>query len=136
MTVVAGKTQSGRCFNICRADLNRKCTIETRENVDPDFGETKVTESFSILHTAAFKVQTVRGTRRFAGVAIDEKTTHLFICEFKQVLRNLDGAGEHFMRQRGKLYRVIDIHNIDESDRWMLFESTERGLDTAEESNA
>lgn len=137
MTVVAGKTVvAGACFKICIGDLKKKATIETRSIANQQFGETKPSINFSVLFTAYFLVQTVKGTKRFSGVNIEKQATHLFVTRWRSSISNLDGAGEHYVRRAGKLYRVLEITNINESDEYLLFQCTERGIDTNEETNA
>ena len=136
MTVVAGKTVSSNCFKICIADLNKKCIIQTRKVSAPNFGETKATETFATLFTGYFKIQTLRGTRRFSGVNIDKRATHIFITRWKASLSEIDAAGEHFINRSDKRFRVIEITDINEHGRYLLFQCTERGLDDNEETDA
>jgi hypothetical protein len=136
VTVLAGKTVDDNCFKYCIADLNKKCTIETRVIVPPKMGQLASSISFSTLFTGFFKILTTRGTRRFSGVNIDEKTTHLFITRWKTSIDDLDGAGEHFIKRLNIYYKVVDITNLNEHNRWLIFQCTERGIDTEEETNA
>lgn len=137
MTVVAGRTVGvGDCFKICVGDLKKKCTIETRSISDQNFGVTKPSINFSVLFTGYFLVQTIQGTKRFSGVNIEKEATHIFVCRWRASISNIDGAGEHFLRQSAKLYRVLRITNINEENDYLLFQCTERGIDTNEETNA
>lgn len=136
MTVIAGKTFKSNCSNLCIADFRRKATIELRAIQAPNFGNTSPSESFSVIFTAYFFVQTLKGTKRFAGVNIEKETTHLYLARWRAAINKLDGAGQHFLRSRGILYRIVEITNINESDDYILFQCTERGLDTKQETNA
>ena len=127
---------ASNCPNICASEFNKKCEFRTREIKAPRFGNTKATEQFTLFDTAGYKVMTVEGTRRFASVAIDKKTTHLFLTRFRPKLEKLDSAGEHFMMRNGKYFRVIRVTNINEHNKYILFQCRERGLVDEEESNA
>jgi len=136
MTAVAGKSVNGYCNTFCISDFRNKATIETREISQQKFGETYPEETFTVLFTGYFRVQTVEGTARFAGVNIDKEATHLFVARWRATINNLDGAGAYFMRSKGRLYRVLKITNVDEQDDFILFQCTERGIDTKQETNA
>ena len=136
MTVIADKTISGNCSQFCTADFNRRCTIETRAIAEQRFGQVSPTMGFTVLFTGYFIIQTIKGTRRFSGINIAEGATHLFLARWRQTINDLDGAGQHFIRKSGKLYRVLDITDINESNDYVLFQCTERGFETLEESNA
>jgi hypothetical protein len=124
------------CPDTCVSEFNKKCELVTRTLVPPRFGQTKATETFITFDIAGYKISTVEGTRRFSGVAIDKNTTHLFMTRFRPKIEKLDGAGEHFMRRNGKYFRIVRITNIDEHNKYLLFQCRERGLDTEEETNA
>lgn len=136
MTVVAGKTIRGDCSDFCTSDFNKKCTIETRALAGQSFGSTAPKETFVILFTGYFFIQTIKGTNRFSGVNIKKEATHLFLARWRPSINDIDGAGGHFLRKSGKLYLVLDITNINEADEFILFQCTERGIDTNEETNA
>lgn len=137
MTVVAGRTVGlGNCFKICVGDLKRKCTIETRSISGQNFGVTKPSMNFTVLFTGYFLIQTVKGTKRFSGVNIEKEATHIFVCRWRSSINNLDGAGGNFIRQSDKLYRVLEVTNINEESKYLLFQCAERGIDTNEETNA
>lgn len=136
MTVLANKTISGDCSQFCTADFNRKCTIELRAIADQKFGTTTPNMGFTVAFTGYFIIQTIRGTRRFSGVNIDENATHFFLARFRPSINNLDGAGQHFIRHGTKLYRVLEITNINEANNYILFQGTERGIDSHQETNA
>lgn len=136
MTAVAGKSVSGYCSTFCISDFRNKATIEDRKVAGQKFGDTYPSVDFTVLFTGYFNVQTRKGSSRFSGVNIHKKTTHLFVARWRATLNNLDGAGEHFLRSKGKFYRVLEITNINESDDYILFQCTERGLDTKQETNA
>lgn len=136
MTVVAGKTIRGDCSNFCISDFKKKCTVETRSLSDQAFGTTAPGETFTVLSTAYFFIQTINGTSRFSGVNTVKGTTHLFLTRWRSLINDLDGVGGHFLRYSGKLYRVLKITNIDEANRFILFHCDERGIDTNEETHA
>ncbi len=131
MAVLAGK-----CQKICISDLNKKATIQLREIHPPKMNKTAPTEKFTTVYTAGFMIQTVMGSRRFNGVNINKNTTHIFICRFSPRIENLDGAGEHFINYKGKFYRIGPITNIDEQNKYLMFQATERGLESKEATNA
>jgi hypothetical protein len=136
VTVLAGKTVEDNCFKYCISDLNKKCTIETRTIVPPQMGQLSSTMSFTVFFTGFFKILTLRGSRRFSGVNINTKATHLFITRWKTSLDDMDGAGEHFVRRNENLYRVEEITNLNEHNRWLILQCSERGIDTQEETDA
>ena len=127
---------NSKCKQICISDLNKKASVEQRVITAPSFGNSKATETFNVLVNAYFQVQTTRGTQRFSGVNIDERATHLFVTRWNQTIQKLDGAGEYFLRLSDRLYRTIEITNINEQNAYVIFQCTERGLDTKEETNA
>lgn len=136
MTVIAGRSITSICDSFCVSSFNKKCTLEKRTLVAPKAGQTQVSTSFVIVQTAYYNITTLRGSGRIGGVNINKQTTHLFMTPWRLSLNDLDGEGEHFIRYNNKLYRVLQITNINEYDRYMLYQVTERGLDSKEESDA
>ena len=125
-----------KCPKYCISDFSKKCDLLTRNLVAPKIGSSKPTTSFVKFDIAGYKVTTIQGTRRFAGVNLDKNATHLFMTRFRPKLNNLDASGEHFLLLGGKYYRILKVTNIDESNEYILFQATERGLEFKEESNA
>jgi hypothetical protein len=136
MSVVAGKTITSICDRFCISSFRKKCTLEKRTLGAPKTGQTQVTMSFTIIHTAYYNITTLKGTGRIGGVNIDKAATHFFMTPWRSSLNSLDGEGEHFIRYNSKLYRVLEITNINEYNTYMLFQVEERGLDSSEESDA
>lgn len=127
---------AGNCQKICISELNKKAVIVLRELRPPKQGQTESSVRFTNLYTAGFKITTVQGSRRFNGVNINKNTTHVFICRFSPRIENLGGAGEHFIHYKSKYYRIGPITNIDEQNKYILFQCSERGFDSEEATNA
>jgi hypothetical protein len=136
MGAAADRVASGRCAKICIADLNKKCSIENRQLKPPKIKQSKPTVKFTTIFKGWFKVKTIRGTSRFANVNINKSATHICITRFSTKIVDLDGDGENFITRGNLRLKILEITNVDESDRWLLFHCTERGLDSKEESDA
>jgi len=124
------------CLKICISDLNRKGSIELRSVRSPKFGESKSTIVFSVVAQAYFKIVTVTGSKRFSGVVIDKKTTHLFTTRWSPSLNNIDAAGEHFIKHDNRYFRVMTITDFNEQKQWLIFQCRERGISSNEETDA
>ena len=127
---------AGRCKKICISDLNKRADIVKRILQGAKIGEKKPSINFSLVFPAFFKVDTVRGTRRFNGVNIEKNTTHIFTTRFDPSIVDIDDDGEHFMLMDDKYYKILRSHNVDESNFWMMYECTNRGFIVKVESNA
>lgn len=135
---------AARCFNICIRDLNRKCTIESRSLQAPAIGEIASSVSFAVVFTGWFAVKTMaspgrstgKGSARFAGVNVNQDTTHIFTGRYRDSLKQLDAKGEHFVHMDNRYFRILEATNYNEENKWILFQTTERGLDSKDASNA
>lgn len=141
MSVLAGKSIDSICFEICIADLRNRCTVETRAIQNPKFGNSEASEAFIVIHNAYFWIQTMggargQGTKRWSGIAITEAITHLFVCQFRSVIKDIDGGGGHFIKKGNTYYRIEEITNINEDNRYVLFQCSERGDVVKEETHA
>lgn len=136
MNVTASRSNRNYCIKVCTSELSKKCSLEKRSIIAPKFGKNKSTELFTVFHSAFYKIETVKGVRRFAGININKETTHIFITLWRLALKDIDAAGEYFLRRMDKLYRIIDVTNVDEHNRYVIFQAVQRGLDSKEESNA
>ena len=130
----------GVCVKICASELNKQISVLKRTLVSAKMGETTASSSFETIETPWAKVITLRGSKRYGGVTIDEKATHLFECRYQPELILLDGDGNHFISLENppitKYYKIIEITNVDEQNVKLIFQCTERGDMTKEASNA
>lgn len=142
MPVIVNRSISANCLKICAGDMNRKASLELRTIVPPKMGQTKSTMSFTTVSKFWCKVNTISGSKRFAGVVTEDKTTHMFITRWTPSIDKLDGDGEHFIKMINKrngkttLYRVEGIGDHNEQNNWVAFICSERGLDGNEEADA
>jgi hypothetical protein len=130
----------GACVKICTSELNKQISILKRSTSAVSIGDSDGDSDFELIESPWSKVRTIKGSRRFKGIAIDEKTTHLFEIRYQPELMKLNGAGETFISLENppikSYYKIIDITNIDEQNVKLVFQCTERGDMVGEASHA
>lgn len=111
---------------ICIGDLSKKVTLQTRtlDAIAP--GSAEPVETFATIKNTWAAIETVEGTKRFAGVAIDDRTTHIFWIRYNASL-TIPEDGNHFMLYGSRRFRVLRVTIDMENDKYFVIQCTERG---------
>lgn len=126
---------------ICRGDFRNKIQIRKREQGTLAFDEIEPLETFSLIASPFAAIETVAGVARFAGINIDERATHIFNIVYTSFLFStisLDNLeqGNYFVRFKGRNYRILKLTNINEDNKYIAIQTTERGAESLEASKA
>jgi SPP1 family predicted phage head-tail adaptor len=111
---------------ICIGDLSKKVTLQTRTLGAIAPGSAEPVETFATIKNTWAAIETVEGTKRFAGVAIDDRTTHIFWIRYNASL-TIPEDGNHFMLYGSRRFRVLRVTIDMENDKYFVIQCTERG---------
>ena len=111
---------------ICIGDLSKKVTLQTRTLGAIAPGSAEPVETFATIKNTWAAIETVEGTKRFAGVAIDDRTTHIFWIRYSAAL-TIPEDGNHFMLYGSRRFRVLRVTIDMENDKYFVVQCTERG---------
>lgn len=115
-TIKAGSTK------VCIGDMRHKIKINIRTLTPPiedsvDFGETLSSEK-----EVWAALETSKGTEVFDGTNLVGVATHLFY------IRALSGqTAESWVEFKGSYYRILDVQNYGERDRFQVLRCVLRG---------
>jgi len=126
---MACKRKSFKKTEICVADLRHKIVLQSRAMSAVSAGIYEPVETFATIATVKSAIETVEGTRRFAGVAIDKRTTHIFWIRYTSGLVTPED-GNHFILYDARRFRVLRVTNDGEDRKWLAIQCTERGDDS------
>jgi SPP1 family predicted phage head-tail adaptor len=119
---------------ICSADLRHRAALQLR-TLGGTIGTPEPTETFTTVTTRWAAIETTEGTKRFAGVAIDDRATHLFWIRYDAAL-TIPEDGNHFMLYDDRRFRVLRVTIDGEDKNWFIIQCTERGDDDQDASGA
>jgi SPP1 family predicted phage head-tail adaptor len=111
---------------ICIGDLSKKVTLQTRTLGAIAPGSAEPVETFATIKNTWAAIETVEGTKRFAGVAIDDRTPHIFWIRYNASL-TIPEDGNHFMLYGSRRFRVLRVTIDMENDKYFVIQCTERG---------
>ena len=106
-----------------------------RRDLVPDFDNPSGVETFVELYRLWSAIETVEGTKRFAGIAIDDRATHLFYVRFNSSIV-LPEDGNHFIDYNGKRFRALRVTNDGEDNRYLIVQCSDRGDDDVDGSSS
>ncbi|HDY66296.1 hypothetical protein LCGC14_2350710 [marine sediment metagenome] len=112
---------------ICSGALNTCIEIVTRTQIAPSGNDVDSTIAFSTLFTvraSVIKTKTgfASGFQPFGATNISEVSTHVFTVRF---LNGLDTT--MFVRLNSEYYKILFIHNSEESDSLLELVCSKRG---------
>ena len=111
---------------ICIGDLSKRVTLQSRTLGGLAPGTAEPVETFATVKNTWAAIETVEGTKRFAGVAIDDRATHIFWIRYSEAL-TIPEDGNHFMLYSGRRFRVLRVTIDMENDEYFVIQCTERG---------
>jgi SPP1 family predicted phage head-tail adaptor len=111
---------------VCIGDLSKKIVLQSRAMGSVAPGTSEPTEAFTTIKSLWAAIETIQGTKRFAGVAIDENATHLFWFRYSATL-TIPEDGNHFILYAGRRFRVLRVTIDAENDEYFIVQCTERG---------
>jgi len=124
---------------LCRGDLNKKIRIQTRDLDESDYDSSQPVEQFATVFTRRSTLETVTGIlsggKKFSGVSIDERTTHIFYVLYSSALEVIESSN-YFILFREKRFRVVSVTNINEDNQFLAIQVTDRGEDSLEATKA
>ena len=118
---------------LCSNDLNIQVEILKRALRSTGFDGNQENNEFTRLDYFMSGVETVNPVSRMFLKGIDDKVTHLFYFMFSTRLRQLE-PHRTFLKYRSELYRLREVLNHNEADRFLVFFCEYRGTDTESEA--
>ena len=120
------------CVNIprkniryCVGDFRKEIEIKVRDITVPVGSSVDHGELFTDFLTVRAIVETLGGVEIFDGTNTIGVATHQFIIDFRPGV-----TFENMVVFKGKNYRILDVTNIDEEDRFLKIRATERGIES------
>ena len=129
------KTKRFARERICAGDLRNRITIETRNLGFANFDDKDVTETFTTVTSTYAAIETIKGTRRFSGVNIDKRATHLFYVRYRAAIKDLE-TGNNYILHDSRRYFILELTINAEDNRFIIIQATNRGKDSEAASDA
>lgn len=120
---------------ICIKDFDKRIDIVSRTLLPVKPGESNPRVDFPVLKSVWSALMTVEGTRRFQGVAIDDRTTHLWHVRYDPDVLGLE-TNNHFVRFEARLFKILRVNHDNEDREFLIIQSTERGDDVRDAADA
>lgn len=120
------KRKSFSQTKICSGDLRHRLTLQLRQ-AGGSYDDTSIQYTFVDLGKYWAGIETVRGTRRFQGVAIDQSTTHMVWIRYAASIEIPEDGNHFFQLSDGRRLRVIRSTIDGEDSRYLMIECSERG---------
>ncbi len=107
----------------CIGDMRKQIKVQVRAITVPVGSSVDHGELLTDFLTVRAIVETVNGTEIFdsTGVVV-AVVTHQFIIDFRPGV-----TFENMVIFKGRNFRILDVTNIDEEDRFLILRTTERG---------
>lgn len=111
----------------CVGDMRKQIKLQIRSITVPVGSSVDHGELFTDFLEVRAIVETVNGTEIFdATNTLVGVVTHQFIIDFRPGV-----TFENMVVFKGKNYRILDVTNIDEEDKFLKIRATERGVETS-----
>lgn len=125
-----------RIYNagLCPGDLNKEVKILERKTQALSPGSTSPTVAFVEIGSFMSGIETKKGLERALKVNINSDASHLFYFVYSSRLER--EPKNTFILFRGEYYKIIEIENVNENKRALIFYATLRGATAQEESRA
>lgn len=107
---------------VCVGDLSTKITLCTRTISAPALSSVDYGETFTEVKTLYALVDTTRGLQTFDGVNITNPYSHLFYIRYDASV-----TFEYWIKYNSEYFRIIDVENLNEENRFLLMRCTKRG---------
>ena len=123
------KTIDRKTIKVCIGGMRHKIKINVRTLTPPSDDGVDFSEVLSEVKEVWAQVDTSRGTEVFDGTNLIGVATHLFY------IRALTGqTAEDWIEFKGNYYRILDVQNFQEDDRFQVLRCVLRG-DTSKAVN-
>ena len=123
------KTISPSTIKVCIGSMRHKITINVRTLTPPSDAGVNFDETLTSPKIVWSAVETSRGVEVFSGTDLIGVATHLFY------IRALAGqTAESWVEFKDNYYRILDVQNFQEDDRFQVLRCTLRG-DTSKPVN-
>lgn len=106
---------------ICLGDLKDRIVIQDRNIKAPQNGP-DFSEKFDRNRTRKALINTVSGKVFFDGVGKETPITHNIYFRFDKNITN-----ENWILFKKERYKILQLTNLDERNKWFLAECTDRG---------
>ncbi len=112
---------------LCVADLEHEIKVLDRTIVPPSSGSTDYTIDFNTDEVGIVfsSIQTPNGVTIFEGTNIEQKVTHVFGLYYDSTY-----TAEDYVLFENRLFRILDVNDLDERHEWTLLSCVERGFET------
>jgi hypothetical protein len=124
---------------LCPGSLDKLIDIQKRAMGETTFGNSAATENFTLIKQVWASLVTPNtigaGVRRFNGVTLNKRTTHIWYINFDPDLKKLE-ISKTFIHWDSDRFEVLSVLNDNENNEFLFIESTNKGIDTKEGSKA
>lgn len=123
------------------AKCGQTITVQKRTLGSSDFESSQPVETFADIDTPESIVKTISekningGGKAFSGVQIVEGSTHMFCMEYAAALAPVEQSN-YFILFKARRFRILAVTNINEQDKVLAMQATERGSNTLEATKA
>jgi SPP1 family predicted phage head-tail adaptor len=112
---------------VCIGSMNQKIDILTRD-IEPPVGDSvDFDENFVVATNVWSMIETVAGKIFFDGSNIDKSITHNFYIRY---ITGIEITAQHWVKYKDNYFRIVNVENLDEANRFLLLRTTERGATT------
>lgn len=128
-------------FNRQLAKCGKTIAVQKRELKPSDFESSQPDEEFTNIDSPTAMVLTIGernkdgGGKLFSGIQIVDGATHMFCAPYTAVLEPVEQAN-YFILFKSRRYRILAVTNINEADKVLAMQATERGSNTLEATKA
>jgi len=124
-----GKCQTKRRNDLtyCAGDMDKIISVFVRSIVPPSGLDVDFNENFTEQRNMAASIETVRGEEVFDGTGTVEEVTHKFVVKWQPNI-----TFENWVSYKNKRYRIVDVENQNECNRFYIIRATIRGVNTLE----
>lgn len=133
MSITLFKRQLARC--------GQAITVQKRTLEPSDFESSQPVETFSDIDSPDSLILTIGdrningGGRLFSGIQIVDGATHMFCMEYADILEPVEEAN-YFILLKARRFRILAVTNINEQDKVLAIQATERGSNALEATKA
>jgi head-tail adaptor len=113
--------------------------VQKRNLGKSDFESSQPVKEFLDIDKPEAIVKTISsvrgGNKLFAGVQIVDDATHIFCTLYSVEIRSIEQSN-YFILFKARRFRILAVTNIDEQDKILVIQATERGSCNIEATKA
>lgn len=123
---------------LCAGSMCDYLVIQERKQKPTGLGQPQAGFDFMQINAYDGKIESTKGTKRFDGVTIDPKITHLAYMPFDQEIYELDTNSlfVELERTRNRRYKLDSIRDYGEQEEWLLLYLIDNGFADLEATGA